>query len=127
MHLLKHKTLPPPTIIKKMKIFLEMEGKMGPTQPHSANSDPHSLTPTITSERTTQQKKGKEQCPRDSGLQSPSLLLHAFPYQRPHLNPRIKCQTADQFQFVKAPHGLAQARCEGTSLKIGTGCSCQTI
>ena len=39
----------------------------------------------------------------------------------------MKCQTADQFQFVRAPHGLMQARCQGTCLKIGTGCFCQTI
>ena len=28
---MEHKTLPHPTIIKKMKTFLEVEGKMGPT------------------------------------------------------------------------------------------------
>ena len=31
------------------------------------------------------------------------------------------CQATDQFQFTRAPHGLAQARCQGTCLKIGTG------
>ena len=87
-----------------------------------ANSGPLCLTPTLTLEKTTQWRREKEQCPRDSDLWLPSLPLHI---QRPHLNPRMMCQTANQFQFVRAPFGLAQPRCQGTCLKIGTGCSCQ--
>ena len=32
-----------------------------------------------------------------------------------------------QFQFARALHGLAQAKCQVTYLKIETGCSHQTI
>ena len=32
-----------------------------------------------------------------------------------------------QFQFVRAPHGPVQAKCQATFSKIETGCSCQTI
>ena len=32
-----------------------------------------------------------------------------------------------QFQFARAHHGLAQAKCQATYLKIETGCSHQTI
>ena len=91
---------PHPTIIKKMKTFLEVEGKMGPTPAQPANSGPHCLTPTLTLEKTMQQRRGKEQHPRDSDLWLPSLPPHV---QRPHLNPRMMCQTADQFQFTRAP------------------------
>ena len=28
-----------------------------------------------------------------------------------------------QFQFTRAPHGLAQAKCQVTYLRTGTGCS----
>ena len=115
---------PHPTIIKKMKTFLEVEGKMGPTPAPASQFRPHCLAPILTLEKTMQWRRGKEQHPRDSDLQLPSLLPHA---QRPHLNSRMMCQTADQFQFARAPHGLAQARCQGTCLKIETGYSHQTI
>ena len=90
-------------------------------------------------------RREREQCPRDSGLQFASLLLHVCPYQRPHLNPKMMYQTTDphlqlkmmyettdphlqfQFQFARAPHGLVQAKCQATCLKIETGCSYQTI
>ena len=41
MYPMEHKTLPHPTIIKKMKTFLEVEGKMGPVpQPVSSQDRP---------------------------------------------------------------------------------------
>ena len=97
-----------------------------------ANSDPHYQIPTPILERTMLQRRGKEQHPRDSGLQHPSLLPHVCLYQRPHLNPKMMHQAAGshlqfQFQFVRAPHGLVQSKCQATYLKIGTGYFCQTI
>ena len=44
MHPIEHKTPPHPTIIKKMKTFLEVEGKMGPIpQPTSSQYRPPQL------------------------------------------------------------------------------------
>ena len=127
MHTLEHKTLPYPTIIKKMKTFLEVEGKMGPAPAPASQFRPPLPNTNPNIENTMLQRRGKKQCPRDSGLWLPSLPLCVCPYQRPHLNPRMMCQTADQLQFMRPPHGLAQAKCQGTCLKIGTGYSHQTI
>ena len=115
---------PHPTIIKKMKTFLGVEGKMGPTSSPDSQFRPPlpSTSPNIRKDSAVE--KRKRTCPRDSDRQVPSQPPCV---QRPHLKPRMMCQTADQFQFAKAPSGLAQARCQGTCLKKGTGCSCQTI
>ena len=118
---------PHPTITKKMKTFLGVEGKMGPTPAPASQFRPPlpNTNPNIRKDNTAVSRK--RAVPKTSGLQLPSLLPCACPYQRPHLNPRMMCQTADQLQFARAPHGLVQARCQGTCLKIGTGCSHQTI
>ena len=113
---------PHPTIIKKMKTFLEVEGKMGPAPASQFRSPLPNTNPKIRKDNAVE--KRKEQCPRGSYLQLPSLPPHV---QRLHLNPRMMCQTADQFQFLRAPHALAQARCQGTCLKIETSYCCQTI
>ena len=69
------------TIIKKMKTLLEVESKMGPTPaPASpANSDPYCLTPTLTSEKTMQWRRGKKQCPRDFRPATPKLTTACPP------------------------------------------------
>ena len=119
------------TIIKTMKTFLEVEGKMGPAPaptPVSASQfRPYYHIQTPTSEKIMLWRRGREQHPRDSGPWPPSLLLCVCPYQRSYLSPRVIHWTADQLQFMRAPHGLVQAKCQGTCLKIGTGYSYQTI
>ena len=77
---------PHPTIIKKMKTFLEVEGKMGPVS--TSQFRPHCQIPTPTLEWTMPWRKEKEQHPRSLGQQPPSLLQCICPYQRPHLNPK---------------------------------------
>ena len=112
-----------------MKTFLEVEGKMGPV-PISQFRPPLPDTNPPTLERTMLQRKEREQHPRSSSQQPPSLWPCIHPYQRPHLNPRMMYQITDpylQFQFVIAFHGLAQARYQATYLKIETGCSHHTI
>ena len=128
MYTLEHKTLPSPPIIKKMKTFLEVEGKMGPIP--ASQFSPHYQIPTPTLERTKPQRKEREQHPRGSGQQLPSLPLCIHPYQRPHLNPKMMYQAANphlQLQFVRELHGLAQAKMLGNLFEDRTGCSHQTI
>ena len=119
---------PHPTMIKKMKTFLEVEGKIGPIPMSQFRPPLPDTTPTLG--RTVLWRKEREQCPIDSGLQLPSLPLHNHPYQRPHLNPKMMYQIANpyfQFQFVRAHYGLVQAKCQVTYLRTGTGCSLQTV
>ena len=119
---------PNPTMIKRWKPFWKWKGRW--VQYPWANSDLHCQIPTPTSGRTMPQRKEREQHPRDSGLQLPSLPLCIWPCQRPHLNPKMMYQIANpylQFQFMRPPQGLAQAKCQVTYLKTGTGCSYQTI
>ena len=117
---------PHPTIIKKMKTFLEVEEKMGPVPTSQFKPPLPDTNPNIRKDNTAEER---EQHPRSSGQQLPSLPQHVHPYQRPHLNPTMMYQINPylQFQFVRALHGLAQAKCQATYLKIETGCSHQTI
>ena len=118
---------PHPTIIKKMKTFLEVESKMGPA-PAQASQFKLPLpntNPNIRKDNAAE--KRKRAVPKRFRPVAPSLPQCICPYQRPHLNPRIMYQTANQFQFVRAPHGLVQAKCQATYLKTGTSYSHQTI
>ena len=56
VYTMEHKTLPHPTIIKKMKTFLEVEGKV---QYQLANSCPHYQIPNPTLGRTMLWKREK--------------------------------------------------------------------
>ena len=52
---------PHPTIIKKMKTFLEVEGKMGPIPAPISQFRPHCQIPTPTLESAMPQRKGRGQ------------------------------------------------------------------
>ena len=57
---MEHKTLPHPTIIKKMKTFLEVEGKMGPIpQPASSQYRPSQpdTNPNVRKDNTVEKRK----------------------------------------------------------------------
>ena len=57
---MEHKTLPHPTIIKKMKTFLELEGKMGPIpQPASSQYRPPQLdtNPKVRNDNAVEKRK----------------------------------------------------------------------
>ena len=56
---------PHPTIIKKMKTFFEVEGKMGPVPASQFRPPLPDTNPTL--ERTMLQRKEREQHPRGSG------------------------------------------------------------
>ena len=122
---------PHPTIIKKMKTFLEVEGRMG-LIPASQFRPP--LPDTNPNVRRTQ-KREKEQHLRGSDpAQLPSLLPHShlLLYQRPQLmsSPKLMFQKTDphlwrMFQFARALYGLVQEKCQVTFLKTEIGYSLQ--
>ena len=131
---------PHPTIIKEMKTFLEVEGRMGPvSQSASSQYRPLNWTQTLMSKRTLLQRKERGQCPlKGLGLaQPPSLAeqphthLQLFPKLQPMSNPKQILQKIDPHpwkrpQFAKALHGLVLERCWETSLRTETGCSLPT-
>ena len=118
---------PHPTIIKKMKTFLEVEGKMGPAPaPASQFRSPIPNTnPNIRKDNATEKRK-RAATKRFRPVAPKPTAMH-LPLPEAPLNPKLMCQTANKFLFMRAPHGLAQAKCQGTCLKKGTGYSCQTI
>ena len=83
-----------PTIIKKMKTFLEVEGKMGPIpipvlsnqfRPPLPDTNPNVRKDNVTEKRKRAMPKKK------SGQQPPNLQQCALPYQRLNQSPRILC------------------------------------
>ena len=86
---------PHSTIIKKMKTLLEVEGKMGPAPAPATQFRPPFPNTNPIIRKTMLWRRGREQGPRDSGLQPPSLLPCICPYQRSQLNPRMMYQIAD--------------------------------
>ena len=75
-----------PTIIKKMKTFLEVEGKMGPIPTPSSQFRPPlpDTNPNIRKDNVTE--KRKRATPKKFRPATPNLLQHAHPCQRPHEN-----------------------------------------
>ena len=96
---------PHPTIIKKMKTFLEVEGKMGPIpQPTSSQYKPLNQIQILRSGKTMMQKRGREQHQqKGSGpVQSPSLLRQLYNHPQPF--PKLqKTQKSDPPPLEKAP------------------------
>ena len=116
-----------PTIIKKMKTFLEVEGKMGPIPvPLPSNQFRPPLPETNPNVGVMLQKREREPHVRSSDQQPPNLLQHALLYQRLHKSLRI-AQLYLQYQQEKTPHGLAWARYQETSLRTEIGYSLKTI
>ena len=89
---------PHPTIIKKMKTFLEVEIRWDQLQSlhQVTNSGLYSQKLIPMSGKMTQQKGEREQHPRRSlGQPPPKLLQHTLPYQKFHQSVRIthhQCQ-----------------------------------
>ena len=107
---------PHPTIIKKMKTFLEVEGKMGPVPASPFKPLQPDTNPNIRKDNVREKRKRatpKRFRPANS-KPKPKMM-----YQT--VNPYL------QFQFARALHGLVQAKCQVTYLKIEMGCSHQTI
>ena len=114
-----------PSIIKKMKTFLGVEGKMGPIpvpvpsnqfRPPLPETNPNVRKSDVAEKRkrATPKKKFRPATPKPTAVHCP--------YQRLHQSIRIACPYL-QYQQEKTPHGLAQARCQETSLRTESGCS----
>ena len=115
---------PHPTVIKKIKTFLEVEGKMGPIPVPLSQSGLQCQTPILALERTMPQRRGREQHLTSLDQQPPNLLQHVFPYHRPHQNPRMMHPYLHN-NPVRAFHGLVQAKCQVTYSRTEIVCSCQ--
>ena len=111
-----------------MKTFLEVEGKMGPfpvPPPHNHFRPPLPETnPNV--RKSDVQKREREPHLRSSDQQPQNLPQCTIPYQWLHQSLRITCPYL-QYQQEKTSHGLAQARCQGTSSRTEIGYSLKTI
>ena len=97
-----------PTIIKKMKTFLEVEGKMGPIPvPVPSNQFRPPLPETNPNIRKNDViEKRKRATPKNFRRASPKPSAVHPPLPEVPPNPRIAC--------YYLPHGLVQAKCQGT-------------
>ena len=78
---------PHPTMIKKMKTFLEVEGKMGPMPTSQFRPPLPDTNPNIRKDNAAE--KRKRAAPKRFRPVAPSLLpCPSCPCQRPHLNPK---------------------------------------
>ena len=116
---------PHPTIIKKMKTFLEVENKMGLMipipAPNSQFRPPLPETNPNVCIRMTIQIKEKELHPKGSSNQLPlGLPRHALPCPKLHQNPVTICH---QHKYGKTLHGQVLARHQAIYSKTGTGYS----
>ena len=116
------------TTIKKMKTFLEVEGKMGPIPIPVPSNQFRSLLPdTNLNVRKVNVTEKREPClRRSSDQQPPNIPQCTLPYQRLHQSPRILCPYL-QYQWEKTPHGVVQAKCWETFLRTEIGYSLKNI
>ena len=115
---------PHPTIIKKMKTFLEVEGAMGPIPVPISQFRPPLPDTNPNIRKNNAMEKRKRATPKKFRPATPNLLQFICPYQKPHQNPRMMHPYL-LYQPVRALHGLAQARCQVTYLRTEIGYSHQ--
>ena len=117
---------PHPTIIKKMKTFLEVEGKMGSIpvpvsqfRPPLPNTNPNIRKDNATEKRKrATPKKFRPATPKPTAVHLP---LPEAPTKSKMMHPFL------QYQSMRALHGLVQAKCQVTYLRTEIGCSHQII
>ena len=117
---------PHPTIIKKMKTFLEVEGKMGPIPAPVSQFRPSlpDTNPNIRKNNATE--KRKTATPKKFRPATPKPTAACLPL--PEAPPKPKNDaTYLQYQSARALPGLAQAKCQVTYLRTEIGCSHQII
>ena len=117
-----------PTIIKKMKTFLEVEGKMGPIPvPVPGNQFRPPLPETNPNVRKNDVAEKRKRATPNKKFRpaAPNLLQCTLPYQRLNQSPRI-VHPYLQYQQEKTPHGPAQVRCWETFLRTEIGYSLRT-
>ena len=124
------KLCPHPTIVKKMKTFLEMENKMGPIIPAlisqfrpplpETNLNIRKSDTTEKRKRATPKKKFRPAIPRATMTMCPPLLQAP-----PKPNNSASSSTCDSKR--RYPIGPAQAKCWATFMKKETGYFQKTI
>ena len=117
---------PHPTTIKKMKTFLEVEGKMGPIPVPASQFRPPlpNTNPNIRKANATE--KSKRATPKKFRPATPNLLQYVHPYQRPHQSLKMMHPYL-HYQSMRVLHGLVQAKCQVTYLRTEISCSHQII
>ena len=115
-----------PTIVKKMKNFLEVENKMGPIIPApiskfrpplpETNPNVRKSDTTEKRKRATPKKKFRPATPKVATMHPP--LSEAPPKPK---------SSASSEPVREVLHGLVQVKCWVIFLKIGTGCFQKTI
>ena len=124
---------PHPTIIKNIKTFLEVEGKMGPLpQPTSNQYRPPQLNTNPKVRRDHAAEKRKRAVPTKRFRPSAALKPNETAIQPPVTvskvpeAPENRPPPLEKAQVCKALHGLELEECWGISLRTETGCSLPT-
>ena len=122
---------PHPIIIKKMKTFLEVEGKMGPIpQPTSNQYRPPQLdtNPKVRKDNTAEKRKRAVPTKRvrPSTAPKPNETATQPPVTTPKA-PENRPPPLEKAPVHKALHGLVLEECQGISLWTETGCFLQTV
>ena len=134
MHPMEHKTLPHPTIIKKMKTFLEVEGKLGPIpQPTSSQYRSPQLDTNPKVRKDNAVEKRKRAVPtkrfRPSAAPKPGKAAMQPPATASKVQeaPQNRSPPLEKAQVANALHGLALEECQETFLRTDTGCCLPTM
>ena len=102
-----------PTIIKKMKTFLEVEGKMGPIPvPISQFRPPPPDTNPNIRKNNAAEKRKRATSKMFRPATCPNLSQCIYPYQRPHQNLRMMHPYL-QYQSMRALYGLDTGKMSG--------------
>ena len=124
---------PHPTIIKKLKTFLEVEGKMGPIpQPASSQYRAPQLDTNPKVRKDNAAEKRKRAAPtkrfRLSAAPKPGKAAAQPPVTASKVPeaPENRPPPLEKLKFVKALHGLVLEECQETSLRTEAVCSLPT-
>ena len=124
---------PHPTIIKKMKTFLEVEGKMGPIpQPSSSQYrlPPQDTNSKVRKENAAEKRKRavptKRLRPRAAPKPGETAAQPPVTVSKVSEAPENRPPPSEKPRFAKALHGLALEGCQETSLRTENGCSLPT-
>ena len=100
---------PHPTIIKKMKTFIEVEGKMGPIPTSQSRPPLPDTNPNIRKDNTTE--KRKRAMPKRFRPATPKSTTVCLPLPEAHLNPKLMYQIANPtFSSSLQDHSMAWCR-----------------
>ena len=118
-----------PTIIKKMKTFLEVEGKMGPIPvPAPSNQFRPPIPDTTPNVRKNDVTEKRKRATPKKLFRPPTCKPTAVHPPLPEDPPKPQNSAPlPTYQQEKTPHGLAQAKCWEIFLRTEIGYSLKTI